>query len=104
MSEKEHSIEEIKVELGKIEKGLKTSQDIRTVAKAKEGMYVEEIKKIDKEIKSYGVDPNKGIEELKSMEKEIVDKMISVAKFIPFQMLLDWNKITQADIPNLENL
>lgn len=87
MSENDNSINDIQ----SIEKAIKASEGLRQKASASKGIYEQQLKETDEELKALGTTAEKGKAEIDEIAKEIQDKKDKINSLIPYDLLKQYN-------------
>ncbi|WCK57702.1 hypothetical protein PP175_27075 (plasmid) [Aneurinibacillus sp. Ricciae_BoGa-3] len=74
-------------EIQSIEKAIKASEDLRQRALTSKGIYEQQQKETDEELKALGTTPEKGRQEIQEIDAKIEENLLKVKQMIPFDLL-----------------
>lgn len=80
-------------QLKRIEQLIKAAHELRQQALTKKGMYEEQLKEKEKEMKELGTSPDKMEADIENLEKEIESDMQMIQSMIPMDLLREFGMI-----------
>lgn len=80
-------------ELQRVEKAIRASENLRQSALTKKGMYEEELKKKDEQLRELGTTPEQAEEDLRQIDVTIEKKLQEIENMIPFDLLHKYNML-----------
>lgn len=72
------------------EKAIKASEDLRQRALTKKGMYEQQLKESDEELKALGTTAEEGRKEIQEIDATIEKNLESIKGMIPFDLLKEY--------------
>ncbi|WCF11399.1 hypothetical protein NDS46_31065 (plasmid) [Paenibacillus thiaminolyticus] len=91
MSQHVHSNEELLLQLQNAEKALKASEHLRMRAVANKGVYEQQLKDNDAELKALGTTADKAEAEIKSIDAQTAEMLSQINSMIPMDLLKKYN-------------
>ncbi|PLS19736.1 hypothetical protein CVD28_04815 [Bacillus sp. M6-12] len=84
------SKEAIMNELQYAEKAIKASEDLRQRALTSKGIYEQQLKETDEELKNLGTTAEEGRKEIEQIDAKIEENLASIKDMIPFDLLKEY--------------
>jgi phage shock protein A len=81
------SKETIMTDIQSIEKAIKASEDLRQRALTSKGIYEQQLKETDEELKALGTTAEQGKKEIEEIDAKIEESLVSIKDMIPFDLL-----------------
>lgn len=87
------SKEAIMTDIQEVEKGIKASEDLRQRALTRKGIYEQQLKESDEELKALGTTAEDGQKEIEQIDAKISENLLAIKEKIPFELLKKYNML-----------
>lgn len=87
------SKEAIMTDIQEVEKGIKASEDLRQRALTRKGIYEQQLKESDEELKALGTTAEDGQKEIEQIDAKITENLLAIKQKIPFELLKKYNML-----------
>lgn len=87
------SKEAIMTDIQEVEKGIKASEDLRQRALTRKGIYEQQLKESDEELKALGTTAEDGQKEIEQIDAKINENLLAIKQKIPFELLKKYNML-----------
>lgn len=87
------SKEAIMTDIQDVEKGIKASEDLRQRALTRQGIYEQQLKESDEELKGLGTTAEDGQKEIEQIDAKIIENLRAIKEKIPFELLKKYNML-----------
>lgn len=74
-------------EIQSIEKAIKASEELRQRALTSKGIYEQQLKETDEELKALGTSAERGRKDIEEIDAKIQENLTKIKEMIPFDLL-----------------